>query len=310
MREFLTLARKHFWFVLLFFAGLIGLLLWFIQTQDVSDSAFWAATGALLSALLTGTLIAVAEKVGWLSNYRAEMQQLEQKIEELPFALNERLFFGFDRIIPNFEEPNFLVDHENGEVCWLNTYFRFWDEKPEIIFSVIKRRNKVRLLFMHPDSPELLERAYYAYSSDIGPDTVDANEVARRSFDDHVDAYRSSLTTNMKKCRTLMNDFRSRFPDLDETFLQVRFYVDSPQLPLIALRSLKNSTNTNGVYEYEPVRAASGFYLDQYSSQMPYITWRRTDETGQILVHNISNYFDKKWNHEKTVRLENLEVAE
>lgn len=290
------LVKKYLWAFLIVAAAFVFSLVAYLHSQSYIDSPFWIAASALLTALLTGLLITITEKAGWISNYRSEMRTLEKKIEELPLSLNERLFFGFERIIPNFEEPNFLIDHENGEVCWLNTYFRYWDQKPETIFSVVQRGNKVKLLFLHPFSEAVNERAYYSFALNSGD-----------GMDDHKNAYQSSLITNYRKCRTLLNDFRDRFPELDESYLQIRFYCDSPQLPLIVLRYKSEGDGTDDANtSFAPVRAASGFYLDQYSSQMPYITWRRTDDTGQILVENISNYFDKKWNNEKTITIERL----
>lgn len=294
MQPFKVFMRNYIWAFLLFFAVLVFLLLmWMDRYPEFKASEFWVASGALLTALMTGLVITLAEKVGWLSNYKQEMKSLESKINELPTSIQERLVFGLRSVEEDFNEVAFLSDQEGDEICWLNTYFRLFEIKVKLIEDAIQKGTKIRLLFMDPESKTAAEKAYYS-ASRIDPESVSHN----------VNSYRQRLKANVYNCISMIEEMKQIYGDDAEKLLEIKFYSDSPNLPIVIL---SKRDSLIGEDQFKPFIAASGFYLDLYSSQLPYITWDIKDGGQKApLVNNLYAYFNRKWGAEGTRSLQDL----
>lgn len=319
MKDHLRNIKNHLGLIL-FFAAVAIFAIYYLTIIDpkYNDTATVIAVTTLVTSLLTSSIIAYAEKSGWLANYESRLSSFEgnlqkqfssidKKIEKIPNAVKERLVFGLEKIEQPFVEETFIGDHQNGEICWLNTYFRDWEKKPDIIERALRSGARVRLLFLSPISHTKFDRVYYVSSTQKKEDR-DTSTHSETSFSAEAQ-FSHQLNQNYWACENLQKTMIAKLGDkYIQGSLEIRFYDDSSQLPMILKCNTPSNSDTQISQEFIPIEGASGFYLDNYSSELPYIIWNNLDEKGdQEVLTNLYSYFDKKWERSSVKTLADLE---
>lgn len=199
-------------------------------------------------------------------------------------ALRLRFAHGFDNIVDNPDELRRIHELEKGSVRWLNTLFRHSEDNLKAILEAIERGIDVDLLMMSPQNNYAYVRGKYTASNYQDPSSIEDRTRAyqaalRSSFENIVDYYKTYL--HMKELDQAKGEFR------------VRFYQDPAGLPILLL----NTEHT--------AHAFTGFYINSYSSGLPYISWSRTVD-GEDIVRNLQDYFDRKWYFAEETSIENV----
>ncbi len=301
-------AQRHIgWALALLLAmSAIGLYFYVQYVASASPQAaidpFVIAFQTVMSGLCVGLVVVFVEKIGGRYSVENRLDQLIETIhderedlevrmdqirERTENALQLKFGYGFTGVSDDPEELTHIARLKKGRVRWLNTLFRNPQANMEAVLEAVDRGIDVELLMMRPGNPYSDVRGRYTTASY----DVDA------SIASNIEAYKALLSASYKFILISYRDYQSNFENGGvRGSLKIRFYDDPAGLPVLLI----DEGNVKEAY--------SGFYINSVSSKLPYIGWSEKIG-GETFIHNLEDYFEKKWFFAKDGDVEKL-IAE
>ena len=288
MLEKIRLFNRRHYLVTALIVSLFALLIAFVIIQYVispgtegrSDFAI-VALQSILTAIIIGLVISILDKMASAEKTNTLADEIDKRLKD---TLNLSLVHGFHLIHESANEIDKINEMGAGEIKWANTVIRNQDKVWEAIKKALERGVNVKLLLMHEENLSQKSRGRYTCK-----DRFDTERIERS-----IKLYGDDLRNQQNRFTHRYQNFKKdKDGGVYKGDLSIRFYKDSPGLPLFILES-------SGLR-----RAFSGFYLDSFSGSLPYIEWLPREE-GRGLVENLSNFFEAKWHFAEDWDVENL----
>lgn len=259
--------------------------------EDPISSALAALITALLGALYVACFVEILRIVTRVARMKevfdAHFDRMDRRLnsnlsqfEEVltrTYGLHTR--DGLEKILPKIEEAEIFLGEDVKAVSWINTKFADTGVTLQKIDEALERGINIRLLLMHAESKCVPMRA---------------REIVARYKDE---AYRQGevdgYLTELQACQDRVIRFvhgesnpgeskRENAPNRRRGKFQVRFYKDLPATPMMFIEIGQRHEE-----------AYTGFYLNDYSRNLPYIQWRSA--TSHNVLDAVKDYFEKKW---------------
>lgn len=198
------------------------------------------------------------------------------KINEVSTKIDAKYIFGLDSVEREIDESKLIENISNSKIFWMNTKFYQANRSMQAIHSAISRGNKIRLLLMSEESHHIAYRSLY---------TSDFFDDPKKSVEDYNDYLKTLKAAHMhvrKEFSRIEDNFRQEgLWDDNDPIVELRFYADPAGMPMFLIEDKKGSRE-----------CYSGFYLNSFSREMPYLRWYGSDKQ---MVENLFDYFEKKW---------------
>lgn len=188
-----------------------------------------------------------------------------------------RYKWGLEKIENDLDEQFGFSDYSDVSIRWINTKFHYSEKRKENIMDAITNGNEVKLLLIHPNCPNAIDRGFYTYSGD----------------DEVEDAFMEAKANYYRELMTCAQTFRGFYNVQKDKFIresdgkplfQLRFYDDAPAMPMLLC---KNKERLKFGF--------TGFYLDSFSRSLPYLKW--SGRGGNYMTEHLFKYFDRKWTY-------------
>ncbi|GMG84964.1 hypothetical protein LNKW23_41800 [Paralimibaculum aggregatum] len=279
------IATSLFVYILLFTAFQYYVSSW----SPYAGTILTKLTDALFISVIIAIFVTVGERLYEKTNIayylRRELSGFERKFSDrIENLILSRFSLGLQQVIEKIDDGEIICDSSNKSVMWMNTKFNELEVSQEHIRTALLKGTNVRVLLMHKDNP---------CSEFRGKDSC-RNPDDPESIKNAVEDYRRSLKTSQISMINFYKDMQKLRNAIDQSkdknkkplgSFELRFYMDLPSVPMIVV---ERGERHESVY--------TGFYLNRFSSAMPYIEWGSSNPENSF-VDNLYDYFERKWKY-------------
>lgn len=278
-------------------ASVLSLLI--LTNINALNDTFQLAISSIVTAFLGAVYVAVFIEIFRILTRLSRMhdvfeqhygridQRLERNREDFKETLTETYGLhardGLERIHPQIEESAIFLEDGVRCVSWVNTKFADPGVTLKKIEEALERGINIRLLLMHSENDCAAKRAREITAFYEDEKNVLASE---NDYLNELIACQDRVVRFVHNQRRLTADENNNSPKHVRGTLEVRFYRDLPSIPMMYIEVGERHET-----------AYTGYYLNNYSRNLPYIQWRSAKSHN--VLDAVKDYFDKKWYYAK-----------